>query len=73
MEPFLSPPLFPTPQGESEAERLAKDPMYRLEHGVRDERKAKESLPQIAALQVRWQVVAARDGGIDRFLVGVLL
>ena len=38
--------------GQSEAERLAKDPMYRLEHGVKDEQKAKESVPQIEQLQV---------------------
>lgn len=31
--------------------------MYRLEHGVRDERKAKEAVPQIAAIQVGSQVV----------------
>ena len=33
--------------------------MYRLEHGVRDERKAKEAVPQIAAIQVCSQVVVA--------------
>ena len=38
--------------GQSEAERLVKDPMYRLEHGVKDKQKAKESVPQIEQLQV---------------------
>ena len=39
-------------QGKSEAEKLATDPMYRLEHGAEDKRKAEEDAPRLAKLIV---------------------
>jgi coiled-coil domain-containing protein 130 len=53
--------------GQSEAERLAKDPMYRLEHGVKDEQKAKESVPQIEQLQ------KLQEGKKDDFALNQML
>ena len=39
-------------EGKSEAEKLTSDPMYRLEHSVQDEKKAKEAVPNIIKIQV---------------------
>ena len=39
-------------EGKSEAEKLATDPMYRLEHGAEDKRKAEEAAPRLARLIV---------------------
>lgn len=38
--------------GKSEAEKLASDPMYRLEHGVEDKKKADDAAPRIARIIV---------------------
>ena len=40
-------------EGHSEAQKLASDPMYRLEHGVQDKTKADEAAPRIARIIVR--------------------
>lgn len=39
-------------EGHSEAQKLASDPMYRLEHGVQDKTKADEAAPRIARIIV---------------------
>jgi coiled-coil domain-containing protein 130 len=39
-------------EGHSEAQKLASDPMYRLEHGVQDKTKADEAAPRIAKIMV---------------------
>lgn len=39
-------------EGKSEAEKLATDPMYRLEHNVGDKRKAEDEAPRIARILV---------------------
>ena len=39
-------------EGKSEAEKLATDPMYRLEHSVGDKRKAEDAAPRIAKIMV---------------------
>ena len=39
-------------EGKSEAEKLATDPMYRLEHHVGDKRKAEDAAPRIAKIMV---------------------
>lgn len=39
-------------EGHSEAQKLASDPMYRLEHGVQDKSKADEAAPRIARIIV---------------------
>ena len=39
-------------EGKSEAEKLATDPMYRLEHNVGDKRKAEDEAPRIARIMV---------------------
>lgn len=39
-------------EGKSEAEKLATDAMYRLEHGVEDKKKADDAAPRIAKLLV---------------------
>ena len=39
-------------EGHSEAQKLASDPMYRLEHGVEDKTKADEAAPRIAKIIV---------------------
>ena len=39
-------------EGPSEAQRLASDPMYRLEHSAQDQEKAKERAPRIARIIV---------------------
>ena len=39
-------------EGKSEAEKLASDPMYRLEHSVEDKRKADEAAPRISRIVV---------------------
>ena len=39
-------------EGKSEAEKLATDPMYRLEHNVGDKRKAEDNAPRIAKILV---------------------
>ena len=41
-------------EGHSEAQKLASDPMYRLEHGVQDKQKAEEAAPRIARIIVSW-------------------
>ena len=38
--------------GKSEVEKLASDPMYRLEHGVEDKQKADDAAPRIARIIV---------------------
>ncbi len=38
--------------GASEAEKLASDPMYRLEHSAEDRQKAEEAAPRIARIMV---------------------
>ena len=40
-------------EGHSEAQKLASDAMYRLEHGVQDKTKADEAAPRIARIMVR--------------------
>ena len=40
-------------EGKTEAEKLATDPMYRLEHGVQDQRKAEKAAPNIGKILVR--------------------
>ena len=42
-------------EGKSEAEKLASDPMYRLEHGTKDRQKAEEAAPRIAKIIVSGQ------------------
>lgn len=44
-------------EGPSEAQRLASDPMYRLEHSAQDQEKAKEGAPRIARI-----IVSQRTG-----------
>ena len=39
-------------EGHSEAQKLASDAMYRLEHGVEDKTKADEAAPRIAQIMV---------------------
>ena len=39
-------------EGHSEAQKLASDAMYRLEHGVEDKTKADEAAPRIARIMV---------------------
>ena len=39
-------------EGPSEAEKLAADPMYRLEHSVQDQHKAQDAAPRIAKIMV---------------------
>ena len=39
-------------EGKSEAEKLATDPMYRLEHGVEDQKKAEKATPNISKIMV---------------------
>lgn len=39
-------------EGKSEAEKLASDPMYRLEHNVEDKKKADEAAPRIDRILV---------------------
>ena len=39
-------------EGKSEAEKLASDPMYRLEHNVEDKKKADEAAPRISRILV---------------------
>ena len=39
-------------EGHSEAQKLASDPMYRLEHGVQDKSRAEEAAPRIARIIV---------------------
>lgn len=41
-------------EGHSEAQRLASDPMYHLEHSAQDQVKAKEGAPRIARIMVCW-------------------
>ena len=43
--------------GKSEAEKLATDSMYRLEHGTEDKRKAEEAAPRIAKILVSHMTV----------------
>lgn len=38
--------------GKSEAEKLATDPMYRLEHGAEDKKKADDDAPRLAKIMV---------------------
>lgn len=40
-------------EGHSEAQKLASDAMYRLEHGVQDKTKADEAAPRIAQIMVQ--------------------
>ena len=42
-------------KGHSEAQKLASDPMYRLEHGVQDKQKAEEAAPRVARIIVSTQ------------------
>ena len=39
-------------EGKSEAEKLATDPMYRLEHGAEDKKKADDAAPRLAKIMV---------------------
>ena len=46
-------------EGKSEAEKLASDPMYRLEHNVEDKKKADEAAPRISRILVStilWEI-----------------
>ncbi len=38
--------------GKTEAEKLATDPMYRLEHGTEDKKKADDAAPRLAKILV---------------------
>ena len=39
-------------EGKSEVEKLNSDPMYRLEHGVQDKKKAEKEAPNISKILV---------------------
>ena len=49
-------------EGKSEAEKLATDPMYRLEHGAEDKKKAEDAAPQLSKLLVC--VVCVLESGV---------
>ena len=53
-------------QDEGEAEKLAADPFYKLEHDVGDKQKAMDAVPVITQLQVGLAVTAALKLGLGR-------
>ena len=51
-------------EGKSEAEKLATDPMYRLEHNVGDKRKAEDNAPRIAKILVSHACILQGTGSV---------
>ena len=52
-------------EGHSEAEKLASDPMYRLEHNVEDKQKADDAAPRIARIVVSGVLAASKHSKLS--------
>jgi hypothetical protein len=55
--------------GKSEAEKLATDAMYRLEHGAVDKKKADDEAPRLARIIVRYATSLSHD--MQAFLIAI--